>query len=549
VPLLGAPHQGKLSGVVVDPAGVPQMGATVWIVADDARSPGSKQAFTNERGSFAVDPLRPGLYSVRVTLAGFLPAIERNVRIEPNLTTLLRIELDSVFSSVDRLRRRPPQPVEQDEWLWVLRTSPATRPVLRWLEGEVLLEGEAAESEIAHAREPQGRIEVTVGARRPGSTSNIVDAPASSFAYEQHLGGISRLLMAGQVSYERSAAAGFVSTWVPSGEADGPRTTLVLRQTNLGPNGPAFRGIRVDHENQLQLGERLQVRYGGEYLLVSLHDSASSIRPRAEVTYTLSPRWRATLSTASLAGPGSDPGAGPLEATLQQLDSLPALLLRNGRPVMEGGWHQEFSLDRSLGPNASLIASVFRDRSRHTPVFGRGAAEGADFLQAYYSDAFAYDGGESNCWGTRVAYRQRFSEDFEATVVYAWAGALELEELAGGAALRDTLETRNSHSLAARVSTRVPKLGTRISASYKWISSPVVSRQDTYGEMAYQLDPNLNLSVRQPLPNFFSAGRFEALVDFRNVLAQGYVPVSTRDGQFVLVPAFRSLRGGFSFQF
>ena len=46
--------------------------------------------------------------------------------------TLLEIVLGSVFSSFEKLRRQPDQPVDSDDWTWVLRTSAATRPVLRW---------------------------------------------------------------------------------------------------------------------------------------------------------------------------------------------------------------------------------------------------------------------------------------------------------------------------------------------------------------------------------------------------------------------------------
>ncbi len=42
----------------------------------------------------------------------------------------------------------------------------------------------------------------------------------------------------------------------------------------------------------------------------------------------------------------------------------------------------------------------------------------------------------------------------------------------------------------------------------------------------------------------------EALIDIRNLLAQGYVPVLGQDGQTVyLVDSARSIRGGFAFNF
>ena len=42
----------------------------------------------------------------------------------------------------------------------------------------------------------------------------------------------------------------------------------------------------------------------------------------------------------------------------------------------------------------------------------------------------------------------------------------------------------------------------------------------------------------------------EAIVDIRNLLAQGYVPVLGRDGQTVyLVQSARAVRGGIAFTF
>ena len=88
-----------------------------------------------------------------------------------------------------------------------------------------------------------------------------------------------------------------------------------------------------------------------------------------------------------------------------------------------------------------------------------------------------------------------------------------------------------------------------MTASYKWLDGTVVSRQDLYGEAALGLDPNLSFTIRQPLPSFRAVGHWEVIADFRNVLAQGYVPVNEQDGQLMLMPVERSFRGGVSFQF
>jgi hypothetical protein len=60
----------------------------------------------------------------------------------------------------------------------------------------------------------------------------------------------------------------------------------------------------------------------------------------------------------------------------------------------------------------------------------------------------------------------------------------------------------------------------------------------------------LNLFIRQPIPASFLAGHMEVLMDLRNLLAQGYVPVMGRDGRTLyLVQSARSVRGGVAFSF
>ena len=89
---------------------------------------------------------------------------------------------------------------------------------------------------------------------------------------------------------------------------------------------------------------------------------------------------------------------------------------------------------------------------------------------------------------------------------------------------------------------------TKLTAGYKWVDGPALSRLDNYGEALFQMDPFLHISVRQQLPRF-GLGRWEAIADCDNLMAQGYVPMNTKDGQATLVPAFRTVRGGLSVQF
>jgi hypothetical protein len=551
LPVAAAPGASKISGVVVDPAGTPQMGATVLVSSEQLVGASPVQLLTNDRGRFSTATLPAGLYSIRVTLAGYLPVMEQHVDVNTEHATLLQIVLGSVFSSFEKLRRQPDQPVDSDDWTWVLRTSAATRPVLRWQDDTVALDSAAMQdsSDSAQADQIHGRLELTSGADHPGSIGDLADSPGTEFVYDVGLGGKSRLVMAGQFSdADGSAAGGFAGEWLPSGLAGaGPVTKILVRESQLGPDGPTFRGMRLSHDDELALGRLVSIRYGADFVMAGFNGTTSALRPRAEVAVQFARTWRASAIVATHPWQDAAGSAGALQSALDTLDAFPTLLIRDGRPVLENGLHEELSIDHALSPRADLIASVFHDLSTHTAVIGRGGPGSPDFLQDYFSEAFAYDGGSSSSGGARLVYREKISNDLTTTVVYAYAGALAPNGVSA-TELRDELATRYRQSLAAAVTTTLPHFGTKITASYKWLNGPTVSRQDVYGESMYHIDPYLSMEIRQPLPSVFP-GHMEVQADMGNLLAQGYVPISAGDGSVVLVPSYRYFRGGLSLQF
>jgi hypothetical protein len=74
---------------------------------------------------------------------------------------------------------------------------------------------------------------------------------------------------------------------------------------------------------------------------------------------------------------------------------------------------------------------------------------------------------------------------------------------------------------------------------------------DMFNSSPGQTDPFLDIFVRQPLPGTGALpGRMDLIVEVRNLLAQGYVPVFGQDGRTVyLVQSARAVRGGVAFSF
>ncbi len=551
-PAQGAPRYGQLSGVVLDPAGHPQLGASVSIDPEGLGGHSTaQQILTDQNGVFALPRLLPGLYAMRVTLAGFMPTMQQHIRVGAGLTTLVRIQMDSVFSSLDQMRRQPSQSTEADDWKWVLRTSSATRPVLQLLDGTVVMAG--VESSSGDRPQPSARIEMTAGSRQPGSVSALPGLPATAASYDQSLGNIGRLLVAGEMTYgpEEGTGATFASIWLPSGQLDqGSETTVVVREARFAMTGQMARDLRAEHSGQLTVSDRVMVDYGAAYVAAGVGEVTATLRPRARIGVHLTSHWNASFSMESEPGSyGLRTRTPELESALDSLDTLPVLIWRDDRSTLEGDWHEEFAAKRDVGAHGSIEAAAYHDDARHVAVFGYDEDSQPNSSQAPI--VYAHDGGAASTWGSRIAYRQKLSAHLELAGIYAWAGALSPNgnQTGGPNELPDMLQTRYHHSVAARLSGRVPRTKTQLAASYKWINGTVVSRQDLFGEAAFGIDPNLSLTIIQPLPSFRALGHWEAVADFRNLLAQGYVPVNSQGGQILLMPVVRSFRGGVSFQF
>lgn len=530
---------GRLGGVVLA-QGTPQLGAIV-VVTPAVRPGVPVRLVTDGRGGFASQMLEPGAYSVRVKLAGFLPAFQPQVKILSGETTLLQIELGSIFSSVEQLRHSPRASSGPDEWKWVLRSATLTRPVLRFSGGRVVIANAAERAHTAH-----GRAELTTGSLSSWSPVNPQNVGTTSFLYDQALDGTGHLLLAGTVGYDHAASAGFAATWTPPAGAMGDATqstTIVFRQSQLNGDGLPFHGFEIDHTQRMQLSDGVEIDYGGQYIVASMQGTATAARPEARIKVKLDPRWTASLML------GSDPFFGEVgENPTESLDNFATPLEQDGRLEIDRAWHEELTVERQLTKNAALTASLFHDADANTAIFGRGAVGDSNTIADPFSDAFVYDGGALRQWGARLSYKQKLSDHWQAALLYDSAEALAPTAETQTESLLGAIRPKRRDLAGGRITGRLARWGTELSAGYQWVDGPMVSRPDPFGAAQNGIEPYLNISLRQPLPAFFCC-RIVAIVDVRNLLAQGYVTLDTLDGQAILISAARSVRGGLAFQF
>jgi hypothetical protein len=175
-----------------------------------------------------------------------------------------------------------------------------------------------------------------------------------------------------------------------------------------------------------------------------------------------------------------------------------------------------------------------------------------DMLPDMYSGTFSYNGGEIDAQGVRAVIQHRFTDSVMGTLDYAYGGVLGMgqscldwEDVRGG------LQHKWRHTAALKLNGTFGHTKANWIASYRWTSGDALTAVDMFNASAGQADPGFSLFIRQPFPHMhFMPGRMEALVDLRNLLAQGYVPIYGPDGKTVyLVQSARSVRGGLAFTF
>jgi len=204
--------------------------------------------------------------------------------------------------------------------------------------------------------------------------------------------------------------------------------------------------------------------------------------------------------------------------------------------------------------NTNLQLAMYSDRVADPALTGVGeaSADTGEVLPDLYSETFTYRGRELDTHGMRVVMQRKLASDVTATFDYGYGGVLDLskEGVTLQEARHDSL-VRDRHTMAAKFSGTLPRSKTRWIASYRWISGQALTPVDMFNASAGQSDPYLNIFLRQPIPGTgFLPCHMDAVVDVRNLLAQGYVPVLGQDGRTVyLVQSARSIRGGVAFIF
>jgi hypothetical protein len=448
---------------------------------------------------------------------------------------------------------------DDDDWGWTLRSA-ANRPILRALEkdGPLVV---VSSSENNDDRVLKARVAFIAGSDSSGFSGSDMktafDVQQSMFGSGSSAGVLG---LNGNLGYGDGQANGVVRATYkkPTLMGTTPEFSITARRYASpisAAHHAALNAMSASASDTFNINNFIEFNYGGELQSVQFRGRVTAFRPFGTVGVHVTPDTLVEYKyVTSRPTTREEKGFDSSPADLSEAN--PRVSLQNSAPQLERARHQEVAISKHMGKN-SFQAAYYSDIVRRMALTGVGDADGitdfesANFLPDVYNNTFAYTGGDITTQGMRLVAQRVFSDALTATLDYAYGGVLSVDA-AGVPIGNATFNNVNQQSVAAKLSGEAPRTHTRWIASYKWTGgSNVITSVDMFNASAGQADPYLNIFIRQPIPGTaFLTGRFEALVDVRNLLSQGYVPMLGQDGRTVyLVQSARAVRGGVAFNF
>ena len=542
LPTAASVKPGSISGYVRDTAGVPQMGAVVEVLGSASHS---LRVFTNEEGFYTAAGLLPGFYNIKVSAPSFLPSLRERVGLRPGSSVLVNVTLNTVFESFQLA------PVSgtslDDDWKWTLR-SVANRPVLRIVDDSpvVVSKGESNEHGL------KGQLSFLAGAASDSYGSSDL---TTSFALEHSLFSQGVLAFNGNVGYGAGEPATAIRASYSHNLPNGSHPAIAFTMKRFAtpdPNLHTLQALTLSASDGITIGNFLDLNFGSELQSIQFMGKVNAFRPYGSADLHLSPNTIIEYRYATSV-PNTRLSKGFDSAPMDLSETDPRITLVGFAPAVERGQHHEVSVSRRAGKTSMQVA-FFSDRLSNTALLGVGnvTSDGGEVLPDVYSGTFAYRGTDLSTHGMRAVLEQKLNTNLRGTVDYSYGGVLDLAT--PGQALetaRASLRTVSRHALTGKMAGTVPRTKTKWMASYKWTNGQALTPVDVFNLSAGQADPYLNLFIRQPIPPVgFLPAHMEVLLEIRNLIAQGYVPVMGRERQTLyLVQSPRTVRGGVAFNF
>jgi len=244
-----------------------------------------------------------------------------------------------------------------------------------------------------------------------------------------------------------------------------------------------------------------------------------------------------------------------LQRDLAALAMLPRLTLEKSRVKAQRGDDYEIGVSQRFGSREFRV-SAYRESISNTTLTIANPDPGlfaGDLLPSLFSDSGLFNAGHYENTGYLASVTQDLGQNYKVTAAYGSVGVISVgtDVVRTADDLRQVLAAGRRPAVTLRASGTIRPSGTRFVASYEWTDLRSAMPAPLFSTQSPRPEPGLNIMLRQPLPAFPGMpGRIEASAELRNLLAQGYLPVTMAGGsQMLLVNTPRCVRGGLAFVF
>jgi hypothetical protein len=535
---------GSVSGLVRDSGGVPQIGAVVELLRPDLSVVAS--AYTDGSGHFAFPAVMPGRYAVKAMGTSFLPSLRENLRIRTHI--VVNLTLNTLFEVMQWLPAEPRAAnAQKDDWAWTLRSA-ANRPLLRWLEDGplVVVTDRPGGTPKLKARLMATGQDGTFGENGERFTASVEDTPTDSREL------LARVDFAPDTNEGMESMLGFRQELGFAGSVQSVAAVAIHPEIDAaGAEGLDEAAIRTSET--MNFGDAMQAEIGASQVVARFGANSPNTVAAALPFATLG--WRGGNSQVSYRLTTMMPGTDSADES-QPATWLPEVAERNGDLVLEHGVHQELGWERRA-ENTGMAVLVYADNIRN-PVLeaadhlasGGTAPSGVIFDHA--SGILHAAAPDYAAAGFEASLERRLPNGNFVRLSYANGDALVMANSARPvpvAQLAAGAHPRRAQMYSIALSGTLEGTNTHWRASYRWQPADTVTRVAPFAVDA--VEPYLNLHLRQPIcMRGEGEGHFEALLDVRNLLAQGYRPFLSSDGSLlVFAQDQRSVGAGLAFTF
>jgi hypothetical protein len=566
--IVQARDSGRIAGSIRSLSGNPLKDAIIQIFQEPLLNQSLFVTRTDSRGLFRSASLSPGTYYLLISRQGYQGATER-ITIAPGRTTSLTIILNQFMDYISK---------DDDPRNWdlktVMRSSSDRRMILRDLpdlglpgkdDGKSLFSRNGTMSIASNT--PIGDEIYQAG---PQSNQNGV---SSNFAFAEPLSQHSRMILSGQLDFGDESFWRVRNTYNYRPDMDHDyRVSLGYGRTSVNYPGtsslsPQFfspdTGYRDSAIETLAFGlegntrflDLLAVKYGFDYSRLHYGAARSYLNPSIQITLTPLDGWAVTTTLTSQRITDQNSILLP-DGEMLNL-SEPTFLTMIGKQVsMSQIRHSEIATQKEVNLGTDVEIAVYQDRTQGpglpllmTTVTPRERTSRAVELSE--------DGSSQR--GIRITVNRKLLDFLSGSVAYVFGTTTDLSSIDQPVSsdqlyqnLISYTHQHNRHSLTGRLNAKIPATKTNLLATVRWYPGNSLTPIDWFSDRMDIGTKSANLEVRQtlPVPDFLgSGGRWEVLVDLRNILDQGREIMPTTDGEIVLNRNPRSLRFGICLNF